>query len=83
MAFPGLVVCCRLQEYLALPKYLKLRGAICLQPLTRSQIENYLLEAGQSLASLHTALQEDPVLQELAETPLMLSVMSWLTRISQ
>ena len=73
---PGLVVCCRLQEYLALPKHLKLRGAICLQPLTSSQIKNYLLEAGPKLASLHTVLQEDAVLQELAETPLMLSAMS-------
>ena len=73
---PGLLVCSRLQEYLALPKYIKLYGAICLQPLNHSQIENYFHKAGPKLASLHTVLQDDPVLQELAETPLMLSVMS-------
>ena len=36
---PGLAVCSRLEEYLALPKYLKLSGAICLQPLTRTKLK--------------------------------------------
>jgi hypothetical protein len=72
---PGLGVCSRIQEYLALSNYLKLRGAVCLQPLTNSQIEDYLLKLGPNLASLRAILQKDYVLQELAKTPLMLSVM--------
>jgi eukaryotic-like serine/threonine-protein kinase len=76
IGLPGLAVCSRLREYLALPTYLKLSGAICLQPLIPSQIEDYFCKAGPRLASLHTALQDDPVLQELAETPLMLNVMT-------
>ncbi len=66
IGLPGLVVCSRLQEYLALPEYLRLNGAICLQPPTRSQIENYLCRAGPKLASLHTVLRNDSAFQELA-----------------
>jgi eukaryotic-like serine/threonine-protein kinase len=76
IGLPGLAVCSRLREYLALPQYLKLSGAVCLQPLTPSRIENYLCKAGPRLASLSTALHDDPVLQELAESPLMLSIMT-------
>ena len=76
LGVPGLAVCSRLQEYSALPVFLKLRGAICLQPLSLDQINDYLAGAGSSLAALQAVVQTDPVLQELAQTPLMLSVMS-------
>ena len=76
LGVPGLAVCSRVQEYAALPVFLKLRGAICLQPLSSDQINNYLAGAGSSLAALQAVVQTDPVLQELAQTPLMLSVMS-------
>ena len=76
LGVPGLAVCSRVQEYSALPVFLKLRGAICLQPLSSDQINNYLAGAGSSLAALQAVVQTDPVLQELAQTPLMLSVMS-------
>ena len=72
----GFVVCCRLVEYQWLPKRLKLNGAICLEPLSSEEVSNYLLKGGSKLAALREAIDIDPVLQELAQTPLMLSIMS-------
>ncbi|MGH7525481.1 MAG: NACHT domain-containing protein, partial [Gemmatimonadales bacterium] len=72
----GLAVCSRLDEYTTLGDLFQLRGAVCLQPLTRDQVEQYLAGAGASLAALRVALHSDSQLQKLAETPLMLSVMS-------
>jgi eukaryotic-like serine/threonine-protein kinase len=73
---PGLAVCSRLQEYTALPTRLKLNGAICLQPLTTEQINDYLARAGSQLDALHHLLQTDQNLQTLAKAPVMLNVMS-------
>jgi eukaryotic-like serine/threonine-protein kinase len=72
----GLVVCCRLNEYRWLPKRLKLNGAICLKPLSSQEVNKYLDEGGPKLAVLREAIDNDLVLHELAETPLMLSIMS-------
>ena len=72
----GLVVCSRLQEYMSLPVRLKLNAAICLQPLSLDQVEDYLEKAGPSLAALKEALKGDNNLQELIQTPLMLSITS-------
>src|SRR5262249_28731605 len=59
-----------------LPVRLQVTGAICLQPLTPEQVKDYLARSGDALAGLSTVLDKDPVLQTLAETPLMLDVMS-------
>jgi hypothetical protein len=72
----GLVVCCRLLEYQWLPERLKLNGAICLQPLSPEEVSKYLERGGPKLAAFREAVNSDPVLQELAQTPLMLSIMS-------
>jgi eukaryotic-like serine/threonine-protein kinase len=72
----GLVVCCRLNEYRWLPERLKLNGAIRLEPLSSEEVSNYLAASGPKLAALREAVNTDPVLQELAQTPLMLSIMS-------
>jgi hypothetical protein len=72
----GLVVCCRLMEYQWLPRRLKLNGAICIESLDLEEVSNYLGRGGSKLAALLEAIHTDPVLQELAQTPLMLSVMS-------
>ena len=72
----GLVVCCRLNEYRWLPKRLKLNGAICIEPLSPEEVSKYLAETGPKLAALRVAVDADPVLHELAQTPLMLSIMS-------
>jgi DNA polymerase III delta prime subunit len=73
---PGLAVTCRVVEYEALTVKLRLRAAICLQPLTPEQIERYFAAAGAGLDHLRVTMREDEGLRELARTPLMLSVMT-------
>jgi TIR domain/NACHT domain len=72
----GLVVCCRLNEYRWLPERLKLNGAICIEPLSPEEVSKYLAAGGSNLAVLREAVGNDPVIHELAQTPLMLSIMS-------
>jgi DNA polymerase III delta prime subunit len=71
----GLVVCCRLAEYMSLGERLKLNAAICLQHLTTDQIDEYFDNAGPELSELRSAVENDPGLQTLVQTPLMLSIM--------
>jgi len=71
-----LVVCSRVADYKALTARLRLQGAVLLQPLTPQQIDEYLGGIGVALSALRETLQDDPVLRELAETPLMLSIMT-------
>jgi len=73
---PGVVVTSRLEEYSQLPARLELHGAILLRPLTDTQINSYLAKAGSKLAALQATLQDDPVLRNQAQFPLMLSIMS-------
>lgn len=72
---PGLAVTCRVAEYDALATKLRLRAAICLQPLPPEQVDRHLAAGGAALAALRQTLREDAGLRELARTPLMLSVM--------
>ena len=71
-----IVVCSRIMDYEYLPVKLNLRWAIALQPLTSQQVAMYLTEIGSELSALNAILQSDPVLQELAQSPLMLSIMA-------
>ncbi len=75
----GLVVCCRKDEYETIINQhkikLRLGGAIMLHPLTLQQIDEYLTHAGPTLSALRTAIQKEMILQELAQSPLMLSIM--------
>lgn len=70
------VVCCRVQDYEALSERLKLRNAICIQPLSIEYINWYLDDVGKSLFGLKQLLQKDKELEEFARTPLIFSVMS-------
>ncbi len=72
----GMVVCSRAEEYHATRTQLKLAGAVLLQPLTTEQIDNWLTQAGRKLMAVRTAIQSDAGFQELAQSPLMLSVMA-------
>jgi transcriptional regulator with XRE-family HTH domain len=72
----GMVVCSRTADYQILTARLRLHGAIVLQPLTPAQIDAYLAGAGDQLASVRVVLREDSMLQELADTPLMLNIMA-------
>jgi hypothetical protein len=77
-----LVVCCREQEYSALP-LLKLRGAVIAQPLSDAQIASYLAAGGNRLDGVRALIADDPeLIAEEAEggrllaTPLMLSIVT-------
>ena len=71
-----MAVCSRLAEYEALAAKLRLPGAVVVQPLTRSQVEEYLNSAGSQLEGVKTAVRADPGLWELLETPLMISIVA-------
>jgi signal peptidase I len=70
-----IVVTSRIKDYENLSR-LQFQGAIFIQPLTPEQIDDYLNQAGEKLTGVKLALQTDTALQELAQTPLMLSVMA-------
>ncbi|MEP0751089.1 protein kinase [Trichocoleus sp. Lan] len=71
-----IVVCSRLKDYELLSNRLRFQGAVFIQPLTLEQIYQYLKSTGTELAALNTALQADTTLQELAKSPLILSIMT-------
>jgi DNA polymerase III delta prime subunit len=71
-----MVVCSRTKEYDELKNRLKLNSAILIQPLTPEQIDHYLVSGGTSLAGLRHVMQTDAGMQQLAQSPLMLSIMS-------
>ena len=72
----GLVVCSRVKDYTALNVRLAFYRAIYIQPLTPEQVDEYLNDAGDKLASLRTTLHADPALRSMAQSPLILNVMS-------
>ena len=69
-------VTCRSRDYEALATDLMLAQAVVLQPLSMDQIDDYLASVGKRLAGLRAALKTDGTLRELAESPLMLSIMT-------
>ena len=71
-----LVVCSRVADYDALDIQLKLQSAVLLQPLTPQQVNDYLNRAGLEFAAVREALKKDTSLQELAQSPQMLSIMT-------
>jgi predicted NACHT family NTPase len=77
--YPDLVVviCSRTNEYAALKgneqTRLRLRGCVHLEPLTDPQIATYLRDARAE--GILGALPDDTALQELARTPLTLSML--------
>jgi hypothetical protein len=71
-----ITICCRIRDYQMLTSRLTLRSAICIQPLNPEQINFYFEQAGEQLSALKTVLQQDKGLEELATSPLILSVMS-------
>ncbi|HRN67418.1 MAG TPA: NACHT domain-containing protein [Promineifilum sp.] len=75
---PGvpLLVTARNRDYQALATRLHMDKAIILQPLTLEQIDTYLQRRGNKLDGLRASLAADHTLQELAQTPLMLSIMT-------
>jgi hypothetical protein len=72
----SLVICSRSEEFRAIDAKLSYEGAITLQPLTSEQINAYFDLFGKNLAFVKKVLKKDKSLQELAESPLMLSTMA-------
>lgn len=72
----ALMVTARSRDYQTLATRLHMDKAIVLQPLTPEQIDTYLARRGPRLAGLRESLAADRTLRELAETPLMLSMMT-------
>lgn len=72
-----LVVASRKAEYeaAATNARLVLNSAVEVQPISTDQVDAYLAQCGEQVATLRTALQENPVLQEVVTTPLMLSIL--------
>lgn len=71
-----LVVCSRFKDYEQLTEKLRLQNAIKIEPLGREKIEAYLTTHDPDLEAIRAVLPHDSVLLELAQTPLMLSVMT-------
>ena len=70
-----LAVCCRREEYDALPVQLDLDNAVEVDPLSREDVESYLDAQGFKLQRVRHALDGDPELWTLMDTPLMLTVL--------
>ncbi|MEV5544043.1 hypothetical protein AB0L13_45320 [Saccharopolyspora shandongensis] len=73
---PQIAVCSREDDYERLTSKLRLQGAIGIQPLNRDQVLAYFADDGTSLSGVRTALQRDPELWELLDSPLMLNIMA-------
>lgn len=71
-----IVVCCRVQDYEMLKHRLNFQQAILVRSLTPAQIHHYLDNMGSDMTALKTLLAQDSVLQELAQSPLMLNIMT-------
>ena len=71
-----IIVCSRIEDYQNLSNRLHFQAALYIQPLTLEQIHQYLQDVGAELSAVNKALQTDRTLQELAKSPLMLSVIT-------
>jgi energy-coupling factor transporter ATP-binding protein EcfA2 len=71
-----LVVASRSAEYeaAATNRRLSLNRAVAVQPLSPRQVDAYLERCGEKVSALRTLLQKHVDLQEIATTPLMLSI---------
>jgi Effector-associated domain 10/NACHT domain len=67
-----LVVCSRRQEYEQLETKLYLNGAVCIQPLTNSQIQYYLEQVG--FKEYTSTILSDSALCDLLSSPFLLSI---------
>ncbi|WP_448564972.1 NACHT domain-containing protein, partial [Trichothermofontia sp.] len=71
----GMVVCSRLSAYLEGEHRLQVQSTIALQPLSWSQVRTYLATSGPAFATVENWVANDPVLQELLTTPLMVTLL--------
>ena len=70
------VVCSNIEEYEDIGVKLEFEGAIFIRPLTSEQVNEYLDNAVEKQVAVKSLLQQDTKLQELAMSPLMLSILT-------
>jgi predicted NACHT family NTPase len=70
-----IVVCSRIKNYEALSQRLTVQRAIYLRSLQSTQIDQYLSNLNADLTGLRQLLLNDPALQELARSPLVLNIL--------
>ena len=71
-----LVICSRTADYQALAEKLRLQGAIGVQPLSPQQVDSYLTEIGPAGEAVRRAMDHDPMLREMLDSPLMLNTVT-------
>ena len=72
-----IVVCSRIKDYEALVERLLLNSSICIQPLSKLQLLDFLENADDSLLGLKSVIEQDDEIAEFAQTPLILNMMTW------
>lgn len=80
---PGFVVSSRVEPYEKQKTRLEMGTAILIQPLIQSKISTYLATAGSDYQQLRQIIDQDDALQEMAQTPLMLTIMLQAFRSDQ
>ena len=70
-----IAVCCRTRDYQEFTARLSLYGTLSIQPLSRYQVERFLSSCDGLFSGVLAALDREPRLWELTETPLALSIM--------
>ncbi|NEN96393.1 MAG: NACHT domain-containing protein [Moorea sp. SIO3I7] len=71
-----LVVCSRIKDYQALSNRLNFQKAVCIRLLTLEEVCHYLDSVGADLTGLRTLIAQYQEWQELAQSPLMLNIMT-------
>nr|WP_277879171.1 NACHT domain-containing protein [Leptolyngbya sp. FACHB-711] len=71
-----IAVCSRVKDYEALTERLQISSALCLQPVSPKQVYQFLDSVGGALTGLKTLLKSDAELEQFAQTPLILNLMS-------
>ncbi len=73
--FVDIVMCCRTEEYQQLITQVMLNGAIRIDPLTDTQIRDYLNTLGDIGQRTQRLIDTDPTFQELSRAPLTLRIL--------
>lgn len=76
----SLAVCSRSQDYADLKAKLSFEGAIKVQPLKQEQIAEFFKRFGDEMVGIKQALEKDSNLQEMAQSPLFLSIILMVYR---
>ena len=72
-----IIVCSRIKDYDALKERIALSSVICIQPLSRQQVLDFLKNVDDSLIGLKTVIEKDREIADFARTPLILNMMTW------